>query len=274
MTYSLRLRPMCEFLLIAFGWAWGFGYAAGQLKATMPALSVALSILAGFGPSLAAVIVVHQSDGLAGLRRWLRRCLNWQVGWQWFALAFLAPPTAMLAALGLHVLLGGELPVFTALAHVPLAIANFGLVLLVGGPLGEEFGWRGYLTTALVNRLSWRTTSLLVGMIWGIWHVPLFFQGNTVQSHMALPVFLLNILAGSVLFGWISEKTRGSVLPALVLHTSLNGWVGILGIVPTAETSRPYNLVTLILVIVATTLILAPNPKAAVALAPGTGSYS
>ena len=246
------------FIVLAFLWAWGMGFAATQVKAYSPGLNVALMVVAGFGPSLAGIAVVAFFSSPAGLRDWARRCLNWRVGWRWFVLAFLAPPAVMVCALAIDAALGGELPAWPASGQIPLAIANFGFVLLIGGPLGEEFGWRGYLMPAITAKLNWRAASLVIGVVWGVWHLPLFYMADTAQSQMAIPVFMLNILAGSVLFGWLFERTLGSVLPALMLHTSLNAWAGILAIVPTAETGRPYALVTVLLVFIAAALLFTP----------------
>ena len=253
------------FVTLAFVWAWGAGFVATQVKAYSPGLNVALMIVAGFGPSLAGIAVVAFFSSPAGLRDWAGRCLNWRVGWRWFVLAFLAPPAVMVCALGLHAALGGELPAWPASGHIPLAVANFGFVLLIGGPLGEEFGWRGYLMPAITAHLNWRAASLVIGVVWGVWHLPLFFMAETAQSQMAIPVFMLNILAGSVLFGWLFERTPGSVFPALVLHTSLNAWAGMLAIVPTAATGRPYALATALLVLVAVALLLAPGRRPPIA---------
>jgi membrane protease YdiL (CAAX protease family) len=175
--------------------------------------------------------------------------------------AFLTPPILIVAAIWLDVALGGVMPGFLAAEKIPLAIANFGLVLVLGGPMGEEFGWRGYLTPALTARMNWRAASLVVGVIWGIWHLPLFFTAGTPQAAMAMSVFILNILAGAVIFGWMFERTRGSVVPALVLHTSLNAWAGILAIIPTATVWRPYVLLTGLQLLVAVALLLAPSRK-------------
>lgn len=218
-----------------------------------------MSMLAGFGPSLAGVAVVGLFGGRVELRGWLARCLRWRISGLWYLLAFLTPPLLMVIALGLHVAFGGKLPDFPALKQIPLAIANFGVVLLVGGPLGEEFGWRGYLTPVLVARMRWRAASLVIGVVWGVWHLPLFFMSGTVQSQMAIAVFLVNILAGSVLFGWLYERTGPSVLPAMVLHTSLNAWAGILAIIPTETLWRPYVFVTGLLLLVAVILLLIPD---------------
>ena len=252
---------MATFLVLTFGWSWTIGYAAAQTRSELPNLSVGLAMMSGFGPSLAAVAVVATFSGRQGLRDWLTRCFNLRVGWRWFAFAFLAPPTLMLIALGIHVLLGGAVPAPMAAAHIPLAIANFGLVLLVGGPLGEEFGWRSYAMPALAAKMNWRMASFIIGIIWGLWHFPLFFMAGTAQSSMPIPIFMLNILAGSFLFGWLFERTQESVLPAIVLHTSLNAWAGILTIIPTATTGRPYALVTALLVLIALAAVLLPDRK-------------
>ncbi len=255
------MRAIALFVALAFGWSWGLGFVASGMKATAPMPSAALMMVAGFGPSLAAGAVAVLSSGSAGLRAWMLRCLEWRVGSGWFLLAFLAPPALMVCGLALHSALGGPLPALPDASQIPLVIANFGLVLLIGGPLGEEFGWRGYLMPSLTARTNWRAASLVIGVVWGLWHLPLFFMAGTAQALMPIPVFLLNILAGSVLFGWMFERTQRSVLPVLVLHTSLNASAGVLGIVPTAMTAQPYMLVTALLVFIAAVLLILPDSK-------------
>ena len=247
------------FVVLAFAWSWGLGFAASQIKAQSIPVSTAVLIVSGFGPSIAAFVIVGAFSGSLGLRRWLGVCLNRHIGWRWFALAFLTPPLVMMVALAIHILLGGAIPAPIAAAHIPLAIANFGLVLLVGGPLGEEFGWRGYAMSALLAQTTWRVASLLLGLVWALWHLPLFFMGGTAQSQMPIFVFMLNISAGSVLFGWLFVRTKGSVLPAILLHTSLNAWAGLLVIVPSTATGRPYDIVTGLLVMIAAALLLIPD---------------
>lgn len=260
------------FVVLAFVWSWALGFAGMRVKGEFPVLSMVLMIAAGFGPSLAGFAVVAVSSNGHGLRDWFARCLNWRVDWRWFALAFVFPPAIMLLAVSIHAFLGGSFPATIAADKIPLLILNFALVLAIGGPLGEEFGWRGFAMPALRARMGWRAASLIIGLIWGAWHLPLFFVAGTAQSQMPILVFMLNILAGSVVFGWLCERTQGSVLPALVLHTSLNAWAGILILVPTVETGRPYALVTALLVIVALALILtAGGTSATESDVPGEG---
>lgn len=262
------MTAIVAFFVLAFVWAWATGFVALQTKAQFPVFSTALLTAAGFGPSLAGFAVVAVLSDWTEFRNWLSRCLNWRVDWRWFAVAFLLPPIVMLMALAIFGQLGGRLPIPLAADRVPMAMLNFGLVLLVGGPLGEEFGWRGYAMPALARKLNWRRASLIIGVVWGLWHLPLFFLADSAQAHTPIPLFVLNILAGSVVFGWLFARTQGSVLPALVLHTSLNAWAGILGIVPTATTGGSYAWVTAILVVIALALLLTPDPKTSERLPP------
>ena len=206
---------------------------------------------AGYGPSLAGVIVVALASGRSGLKVWLKACLNWRVSWRWYAFAFFAPFALMLSTIAIYAAINGATPVSPFAGNVSLAIANFAIVLVVGGPIGEEFGWRAYAMPWLTAKFSWRTASLIIGIIWGLWHLPLFYISGTAQSQMSMPIFMLNIIAGSVLFGWLYQHTRLSIVPSIVLHMSLNAWAGILIIVPTATTGGPFAMVTTLLVIIA-----------------------
>jgi uncharacterized protein len=78
---------------------------------------------------------------------------------------------------------------------------------------------------------------------------------------MPIPLFMLNILAGSVVFGWLFARTERSVLPALVLHTSLNAWAGLLSIAAAGPTGGSYAMVTWLLVLIALALLLAADAK-------------
>lgn len=245
------------FFALAFAWSWFFWLLAPLLAPEAPVAATTLALVGGFGPSLAAVAVVAHQAGRSDLLRWLRRCLQWGVDWRWIALAFFFPVAFMGLAAAVHVALGGTLPPSPAAGHVLLAAANFVLVFLVGGPLGEEFGWRGYALPALQRRWGWRIASLVLGVAWTLWHLPLFYSGGTVQSHLPMGLYALSAIASSVLFAWLFNRSEGSVLPVLVLHTAVNAWSLVIPVMvlPDGSNLRPFQLVVGILVFVALLLL-------------------
>lgn len=250
------------FFVLAFAWSWFFWLLAPLLRPEAPVTATALALVGGFGPSLAAVAVVAHQAGRRGLRRWLSRCLQWRVGWRWMALAFFFPVAFMGLAAAIHVALGGTLPPSPAAGHALLAAANFVLVFLVGGPLGEEFGWRGYALPALQRRWGWRIASLVLGGVWTLWHLPLFYSAGTVQSHLPMGLYALSAIASSVLFAWLFNRTEGSVLLVLVLHTAVNAWSLVIPVMvlPDGSNRRPFQLVVGILVFAALLLLLRRDP--------------
>lgn len=232
--------------------------------ASCQAVVAKIRMFAGsFGPSMAAVLVVASSGGQAGLRAWLTRCLRWPLGWRqgrgWIAFALLLPAALTALAATLHVALGGSIRPSPAAGHEMMAAANFFLVVLLGGPLGEEFGWRGYALPSLQESFDWRVASLGVGLVWGVWHLPLFFIAGTSQAHIPLALFLLSVVAMSVVFARLVNRTAGSLVAALLLHTGINFWPSVIAVLPTDESYRPYALIVAMLVLLALGLLTQPN---------------
>ena len=248
------------FFALAFGWSGGFLWLSTLIEPQSHWLRTALLMLTGFGPTLAAVCVVWLFEGRAALKLWLRRCLSNHLHPVWYAAAFLGPPLAMLAALGLHAALGGTVGAFTANGHLGLALVQFGLTFFVGGPLGEEFGWRGYALPQLARRWGWRWASLAVGAIWALWHLPLFFIPGMAQAQMPMALFMASSVALSVLMSRLSVIAGFSILPAMVLHWSINTWSAIIPVIPNGGSVRPYALVMSILFVTALIVFLKPGP--------------
>jgi uncharacterized protein len=250
------ISAILAFVALTFVWSWNIGIFAQYSIAQSPVMGTVFAIVSGFGPTLAGIAVVFLFSGRAGLNDWLTRCLNWRIDWRWYAVAFFLPPAIMLLALAIHAALGGTVPASPAIGHIPLAIANFGLVLLVGGPLGEEFGWRGFVLPALTAKLGWRSASLIIGVIWGLWHLPLFFMASTPQAHMPIVWFIVSTIAQSVMFAWVFRHTGQSVVPALVMHTSINAWINIIPIIPASSDMQPFAIMIGIQTLIAAVLLL------------------
>jgi len=251
-----------SFFALTFAWSWACWVLSSIMKTEASVTARALFLIGGFGPGIAAVSVVGFCCGRIGLLHWLGRCLQWRVGWCWFGLALALPVIVMGMAAAVHVLLGGTMPPSPAIGHGLMVAANFVLVFLVGGPLGEEFGWRGYALPELQKRWGWQTASIVLGALWGIWHVPLFYINGTSQSQTSILTFSVSAVALSVVFSALFNQTRQSVLPALVLHTAINSLPSIIPVMPSNDEPRPYQLVVGILALVAIGLLFFNGPEA------------
>lgn len=121
---------LLAFFALAFAWLWICWLLSSVVSPQLPTLGMALFIVGSFGPGIAAIAVVRYTGGQDGLYQWLRRSLQWRVGWGWLALSFFLPLVVMgLAAAG-HIALGGTIAPSPASGHVLLAVVNFVLVLL------------------------------------------------------------------------------------------------------------------------------------------------
>ena len=256
----LQRAPLLGFFALTFAWSWACWALSPVVRPELSWLATLLMFAGSFGPSLAAIVVVASTRPAGGLRAWLSRCLQWRIGWGWCAFALLLPLAVMLLAAGLHIALGGTIGTSPASGHMLMTVVNLPLVLLLGGPLGEEFGWRGFALPFLQDRLGWRTASLVLGLVWAVWHLPLFYIDGTAQAHIPLALFLLSVVAMSVVFAWLVHRTAGSVVAALLFHTAINFWPSVVPVLPTEGSYRAYAFVVAMLVLLAL-LVLGLTPE-------------
>lgn len=250
-------RAIVTFFLLTFAWTWGLWGIVTLIREKAPGLGNALYLAGAFGPSVAAVFVTLMFTGGEGLRRWFAQCLRWRVHWRWYALAFIAPPLILLAALGAHLALGGTVPPSPYADRVLIALAQFVVIAIFGGPLGEEFGWRGYALPALTARVGWRGAGVLIGIAWALWHLPLLFMADTAQADLPIGLFLISTVGLSVVMARLGVHTGFSVLPALLLHSVINWWSMI---VPINADGQAYALVAGIATLVSLAALLKRGP--------------
>ena len=176
-----------------------------------------------FGPAFGAVATAALLDGRRGVNDLLRPVGRWRFGrgwWLFVTLGSLVPFFAALAAwIGLRGLGegAGEL-----LGKLPLLPVFYPIVLVLGGPLGEEIGWRGFALPALLRRFSPLVASVLVAAMWTLWHLPLFWLQGAAQKGSSILLFAAVVLASSFAFTWVYRGTGGSLLSVILLHTGIN----------------------------------------------------
>jgi uncharacterized protein len=177
------------------------------------------------GPSVAGILLTGLVDGRAGFREFGSRLLRWRIGARWYAVALLTAPlliTATLLALSL------TSPVFlpvlvTTDDKTSLLLTGIVMGLVVG--FLEELGWTGFAVPRLRLRYDVLTTGLIVGLLWGAWHFPLFL-GSVSASGALPPALYLSVLLFSflpayrVLMVWVYDRT-GSLLVAMLMHAPL-----------------------------------------------------
>jgi len=195
------------------------------------------SQLGALSSSLAAIVLVLVEGRKGGLRELLSRFLIWRVGLQWWAIALFFTVIPSVAALYLFNLLGGPPVDWSGLPPLYTVVPLF-IMLTIAAGIGEEFGWRGFLLPRLQTRHNALVSSLIIGVMWAIWHIPQFFIEGTFQHDLGsqaglLPAILtysVFVIVSSIQFTWLFNNTRGSVLMAAVMHGASNAWGGYIDV--------------------------------------------
>jgi uncharacterized protein len=221
-----------KFFVTAFAFTWLFwGLQLLAVRDVMPALP-GLTVIGTLGPLVAAVIVTAQESGRAGVRLMLGRILQWRVVPIWYGVAILGPLVITLAAIALHVALGGQLPSIGALIGALPILLVTAVYMLIFVALGEEVGWRGYALPALQARYSALVASLILGVLWTFWHLPVFLNPNTLYSNLPFFLFLAYLIPFTILITWVFNSTGGSVLLAMIVHAFMNASNAVWRVLP------------------------------------------
>ena len=222
-------RPVPAFYMLAFAISWGGfvlvvgpgGFASDDWRAEGVFLGAVLVMLAG--PAVAGLVSIGLAGGLEGFRELLARLGTWRVGARWYAMAILPAP----------ILTGGVLVALSLTSPIFTAENKWG-VLLSGVAAGlttlcEEIGWTGFAVPRLRRRFSVLATGLIVGVLWGTWHLlqQIFISGTyagTIPRAVYLPLGFLSAVAMltgyRILMVWVYDRTR-SLLVATLMHASL-----------------------------------------------------
>ncbi len=200
-------HPVVAFYVLACAWTWPL--------AALIRVSLAFPLLGLFGPAAAAVVVTAITGGRPAVVALLRRVAVWRVPLVWYLVATLLPAGLAALAVAFNRVLGTPtLFVLGDFSAISLVLA----VLVVG----EEIGWRGYAMPALLTRHSPAAASLVVGLLWGLWHLPNFLIADYPHFGRSFLYFVAATVGYSLLFGWIYMHTKGSIFLATWFHAAIN----------------------------------------------------
>jgi membrane protease YdiL (CAAX protease family) len=168
--------------------------------------------LAIFGPAIAAVVAARREGGRPAVRAMLRGLRAWKVGPVWYVLALTLPGLVYTAGRAVYALVpGGDGGAWVYLPTRPEHVV--GMILV---PIGEEIGWRGFALPRLWARHGGLRATAYLGVLWGLWHLPMFLASHFSPAQIAEAV--VYIAVGNVMFSWFYRRTGGSLLLAVLLH--------------------------------------------------------
>jgi membrane protease YdiL (CAAX protease family) len=216
-------HPVATFVLFAYALSWAVWIPTSLGSG---GLATAGTVVGSFGPAVAAAVVLWLDGG--SVREWVRRIVRWRVAPRWYLLALVLPLIVVaLASVGIA-FLGGDVDPSTLGGRGSMVLASYLIVALVGGG-NEEPGWRGFALPRLQERYAPVAATLLLGVVWAFWHLPLLPVDTAALHGLAwlleegplVVLRVLNIVGFAFLLTWIYNRT-GSVLLALLLHAGIN----------------------------------------------------
>lgn len=222
-----RAHPLATFLLLAFALTWlvwvpRAAAMQGYLETDLP---IVVGQVWTYGPAFAALLAAVLSGGRGAVRELGARVVRWRVGWQWYCVVIAGPAALSLVITAVYAALGGDWreaapPAVTegSLALIALLL----LVLAITDGLGEEAGWRGYALPLLLARHSAVSASLFLGVVWALWHLPLFWTVGVPLQGASFLLVVIELPARAILFTWVFQHTNGSALLAVLFHAALN----------------------------------------------------
>ena len=221
-----RAGSLLGFFSLTYAVAWICWFAAaavssgtGSAGPALATLRTPLFYLGTFAPSLVALGLTAHGGGRAGAQGLLDRVFETRVPARWYVFAAGYVAAIKLTVALVHRVATGAWPTFGDTAWYVMLAA-----VVVSTPVqaGEEIGWRGYALPRLAARFGLGPASVILGLIWACWHLPLFFIPGTDTNGQSFPLYLLQVTALSVAIGWLYGHAKGSLLPVMLMHAAAN----------------------------------------------------
>lgn len=208
-------------LALLLSWSlWVLPLLRSTLVPDLPEIVGLLGVFAPFGPGVAAFVLVYRRTGRKGVRALWRRGFRVGGDRRWLVVALALMPALAAATVGIVLAVGGEID-WDAGVPAAMVVPVF-LLILIGNAFPEEFGWRGYMLDPLIARHGRLPGSIVLGVVWAVWHLPLFGIDGTTQAEIPFIEFLAQTVVLAVVYTSLHLNTEGSVLIAALFHASAN----------------------------------------------------
>jgi len=222
MTKIISTYPLISFFVMAIAFTW-IAVIPLLLNPTLPVEPfMILGALAG--PTLSAVIVVAAREGKAGLVAFFKRYFEWRATLVWWLIVLFG----ILVSLNViaSFILGPSIWI-EFFRNLGLILPTYLITLIIGvipGPLWEEPGWRGFALPRLQEQYGPFVGSVILGLIWAVWHAPGYLGGWMLST---VPALLVYSIGFSILTTWVYNNSRGSILLMILLHSSSNAAISV-----------------------------------------------
>jgi membrane protease YdiL (CAAX protease family) len=264
MSLSRQRVPMTVFFLFAFGVPWGAMIIARIRHVALSEATLSFMIAAAFC-SIGGLVATHVAAGRAGLKELGLRCVLYRVGVSWWLYALFLAPCVYAVATVIYGVARGKVGPVSPMELLRQWWLVFTFVFnLFQGPLAEELGWRGFLLPRLLDKCSPLKASVILGIVWAVWHMPAgMVTGGPYYFHTLAGtlLFTASTVALSILMTVLFLHTRGSVLLAIAMHWSVMPGKYIVSSLFPASQEPPDWLRAVVLITVAAVAVAVTDRK-------------
>lgn len=219
---DMGIKTLLSFLALTFGLSWIpmslFIVFADQLTPIFGEMSSTnpLFLLAVYAPGLSGIFLIWRHHGLEGVGRFFQRLMLWRAPIHWWLFLLLGIPAIIYAAAAINGTISEPFRFAPWYMVFPALVQS-----LLLGPMGEEFGWRGLALPLLQRRFSPFWASLILGVVWAVWHAPAFLMSGTPQSAWSFGPFFVGLIAITIILTPLFNASRGSLLIAILYHLNI-----------------------------------------------------
>jgi membrane protease YdiL (CAAX protease family) len=255
----LALTFLCSWTL----WLIGLNHLADGVTQESISRFITFFFAGVYGPTIGAIVTTIIFDGFKGVLNLIKKLFIWKVPLKIYLFIIVLPLIFVIIGIGLYSLFFGDIGSFDKMAF--LSIPTTLWAGFYAGPLGEELGWRGFLLPEFQKRFSSLKSAVLIGIIWFVWHIPLFWAPfGTLVSGEAISIFpiivyFMMLICLSIIITWLVNNSKGSVLIAILFHLSTNAGIALLFFPELNMDFKKVHLLSSIGILIFTGILIAKN---------------
>ena len=232
-----------------------------------PPIALVGIVFTAYTPTIAALLIAWRWPGAGGVRKLLKQVTRWRVHVGWYLVALLGPIPLLLLGDLIYVMLGGAAPhqwvaMPSGTAEGGMSAVVFTIGAVIAGAIGEELGWRGFGQARLQTGIGALWAAIVIGLLWSTWHLwPVAVPGGlSLFDWTDFPQTYLRLTSTAVLYAWLYNSSRGSLLLVLVAHGAFNLDSSIVQ-TPASDVHTIPIIVAILHGVAALAIVLATNPR-------------